>query len=646
MTAPVASLRAQPLRRLFLFAILTGLAMAGLGVWLWVIQIWRHDHYREIALENTRRFHTKVARRGDILDRQGHPLATSYPVKRVLANPAFLGAHYAQVARALAPLLSYNEAELAAKLRPWHTNARGVLATNQYVDLRRKVTHEQWTLVTQAMARVELGVNEKLLKPRARAAYRALRTKGIYALEDHQRFYPGGRLAAHVLGYAHEVERQFTNAIGRGSFHEFLGADGIERWCDDKLRGTRGWRVTEADRRARELVVYRGQDVEAHAGLNVVLTLDAFIQHAAEARLAEAVARYRPASASVIVVRPRTGEILALASAPAYDPNRYWEASDDARRNRVIADMAEPGSTFKIIVVGAALHEGTVTLRDVFYCENGMFYFKGKPLRDHGQHKELTVEGIITKSSNIGAAKIAIERLGEQRLYRYITNFGFGQRTGVPLVGEIRGRVNPPSPRDGLAISRVPMGHAVSVTPIQMVMAMSAIASEGRLMRPQLIHSLRDAAGAVYWEFKPEPVRQAIHPRAAHDLITALKTVVTKDGTAPKAALDHHTVAGKTGTAQVAGPEGYVPDKYISSFIGFLPAEDPEVCIYVALNEPDKKAGYYGGQIAAPVFRALAEQIANYLKIRPDRMSEPVPALAGGRAPGAWQVAEARPVVP
>jgi cell division protein FtsI/penicillin-binding protein 2 len=200
-----------------------------------------------------------------------------------------------------------------------------------------------------------------------------------------------------------------------------------------------------------------------------------------------------------------------------------------------------------------------------------------------------------------------------------MTRFGFGQKTGITLDGEIRGWVAPPGKWDGLAISRIPMGHGITATHLQMVMAMCAIANDGKLMRPMLIRGLRQPGGDSYQTFEPQPVRDAVTAESAGKMVLALKTVTAKDGTAPKAALDHYTVAGKTGTAQVPGPGGYLPGKYVSSFIGFLPADNPEICVSVLIEEPDKKAGYYGGHTAAPHFKAIAEQVANYLKIRPDK---------------------------
>jgi len=624
-------IRPTHLRRLFIFAILAGLVFVALGARLYVVQIVRHERYKDIVGDNTQRIFLKQPRRGDILDADGRVLATSLPVKRVLADPSLIHPYQAEVARVMAPLLSIDEAGMLHALRPLRTNEAGFVYTNKFVDLKCKVTHEQWAQVTQALARISFDVDEASLNRNQRTFLHNLRRKGIYAEDDFQRIYPSERLASHVLGYVQEVERTFTNATTRAATTETIGVYGIEHWLDSKLKGTRGWRVTETDRRQREIVVFREQDVEARPGLNASLTIDMYIQNVVETQLAEAMEKYRPKSVCGLVVRPRTGEVLAMASLPDFDPNAPGKSDDLARKNRIIADMHEPGSTFKIVVVSAALSEQLVSPDDVFFCENGRWMFKGRPLHDHDHgYGNLTVEGIITKSSNIGSAKIAVLRLGEEKLYEYMTRFGFGQPTGITLDGEIRGWVKAPAKWDGLAISRIPMGHAITTTPLQMVMAMCAIANEGRLMRPMLIDSLRGPNGEVFARFQPQIIRQSVSPRAAKQMVEALKTVTSKNGTAPKAALDHYTVAGKTGTAQVPGGKmGYLPQKYVSSFIGFFPADDPEVCISVLLEEPDIKKGYYGGQTAAPYFRAIAEQVANYLKIKPDK-SYPMDATMVG----------------
>jgi cell division protein FtsI/penicillin-binding protein 2 len=409
--------------------------------------------------------------------------------------------------------------------------------------------------------------------------------------------------------------------------NELVGKDGIEFTFNKYLAGSRGWRVTEIDRsKKRELVPMREQDVAPRNGLNVALTIDSMIQHITESALADAMEKYSPISASAIVVRPQTGEILAMATLPNYDPNRAGSASDDERRNRIISDQAEPGSTFKIVVTSAALNESIVRPTDTFDCERGQFLYAGRRLHDHGSYGQLSVEQIITKSSNIGAAKIGI-KLGQQGLYDYIRDFGFGTRTGIPLQGEIAGTLHPVSKWSKVSIAQIPMGHGVAVTRLQMVMAMAALANKGVLMRPMLVDRLEDENLRVFTKFPPVRVRQVVSEQTALKMVAALKTVVGPEGTAVKAALEHYRVAGKTGTAQKVENGMYVR-KYLSSFVGFFPADAPEVCISVVLDEPRAGgSGYYGGQSAAPIFKEIAEKTASYLNIRPeDNLQDTLPA--------------------
>src|SRR5438477_2440242 len=602
-------------RRLILLGITVCLILTGLGARLVLLQVVWHEKLKKIAEWNTQSFLLREPRRGDILDVNGNPLATSVPVKRVFANPRFIGARYPEVARALAPLLSYNEAELGLRLRPTivRTNEQGLPVTNAAVNLKRKVSLEGWQQITQVMAKLSFDLEGKAPTKTEKTSYRVLRQKAIYPIDDQQRIYPSTNLAAHVLGFVQEREQE-TNHMAA---NEIVGRDGIEAWFNSKLTGMRGWRVTEADNQRQEIVVYREQEVEPRPGLNVVLTIDMVLQHIVEAELSNAMKTNAPISASCVVVRPRTGEVLAMATLPNYDPNQPNKAEMDEMRNRIIADTMEPGSTFKIVVVSGALNENLVTLNDTFDCEHAHWQFMGRPLHDdHGGYGLLTVENIVAKSSNIGAAKIAIYKLGEQLLYDYIKAFGFGIKTGITLGGEVNGRVNK-FKEDKLMISRVPMGQAVGVTHLQMTMAMAAIANRGQLMWPMVVNRLQDQNDSVVTQYYPRMVRQVISEETARQMVSALKMVTTKEGTAPKAALDRYTVAGKTGTAQKVVDKLYALGKYTTSFIGFFPADEPELCISVVLDEP--RNGHYGGLIAAPIFKAIAEQAANYLKIRPDR---------------------------
>ncbi|MDB6018907.1 MAG: ftsI [Pedosphaera sp.] len=598
-----------------MLALLLGAAFAGLGYRLVDLQVLQHEDLSNQALKLTQHLYQLEPRRGDILDIRGNLLATSIFVKTVCADPAMIGNRQAEVAHALAPLLQVNEAALAQRLVPrTRQNEKGETLTNNYVVLKRKVSFETWQKVNFTMTNLTFNVNEKALNKKEAAFYQNLRTKAIFAdpVDDQLRSYPGQTLAAHVLGY-----------MGVRDSGESVGSDGIERTWENKLKGVRGWRWSERDRRQQEIVALRGQDVEAHDGLTVALTIDSFLQHVLETSLAEAMQKESPISISGIILRPRTGEILAMAVLPNFDPNNPG-GSEDARRNRLIADVHEPGSTFKIVVVSGALNDQLITLNDQFDCERGHFPFAGRVLHDHAPYGILSTESIITKSSNIGAAKIGI-RMGENRLYQYMQDFGFGAGTGILLPGEVSGILHPVKSWTKVSIAQIPMGQGVAATSLQMTMAMCAIANRGMLMHPMLVDHLQDEDGNVVARYAPERVRQVISEDTAREMVDALKTVVTTNGTAPKAALEHYTVAGKTGTAQ---KPPYQSNKFYASFIGFFPADNPQVCIYVSMDEP-KGDLHQGGQIAAPVFKQIAEQAANYLNIRPDKDGEQVfPQLA------------------
>ena len=613
-------------RRLVIIAALLGVAFAGLSARLVVLQVCDHNKYRAVA--ERKQVFLREPRRGEILDANGNPLAISVPVKKVFANPKFLGSHYPEIARTLAPLLGMNEGELARKLQPaiLRTNEFGMPVTNSYVNLRKKVTLEQWQQITQAMQGLTFAAEAAPLTRTQKRFYRALRQKGIYAEDDQLRTYPGGRLASHVLGFVQDDELEFNDT----HLIEMSGKYGIERWFNNQLRGVRGWRISETDHKRREIVVYRQQEVEPRPGLNVVLTLDMVVQNILEHALVDAAHKHNPRSASAMVVRPATGEILGLAVWPDFDPAHPGAATADQMRNRVVADTYEPGSVFKIVAISAALNEHLVSLTDTIDCENGLWYYAGKPLKDHGHYKVIPVETVVGKSSNIGTAKIGL-MLGEERLFKYLTAYGFGQRTGVTLDGEVVGIVRSPKQWDKLKITRVPIGQGIAVTHMQMMMSMCAVANKGRLMRPMLVSRLEDQSGQVFAQYHPQMVRQVVSERAAQLTVTALKNVVTTNGTARAARLDHYTVAGKTGTAEKPLNGAYT-DEYVASFFGFFPADNPQVCISVVLDEPEKDKGYYGGTTAAPIFKSIAEQTAKYLKIRPDRDDAPESQMSIARS--------------
>ncbi|HKS36758.1 MAG TPA: penicillin-binding protein 2 [Verrucomicrobiae bacterium] len=609
-------IRPAQYRRLAAMALLLAIAFAGLGYRLVDLHVFRHEELVGEASVRQRR-EIRAPRRGDILDTRGNQLATSIFVKTVFADPSLIGTNQAIVARALAPVLKMDPAELARKLkaRTWK-DEQSRERTVRFEILKRKVSLDEWDRICGAMTNLSFGTDEKKLTKTERAFYRNLRLSAISAVpaDDQLRVYPHGTLAAHVLGYTGTREDKVDGL----PVTELVGRDGIEAWYNSVLNGVVGWRETEMDSGRRELAMYRGEDIAPRPGLNVVLTLDVHVQNIVESELAAAMEKHAPVSITAVVVHPKTGKIVAMATLPGFNPNRIGSDIPMAHlRNRAITDIAEPGSTFKIVVVSGALTDGVVSLSDLFFCENGLFRYAGLPLRDdHHGYGDLTVEQIIAKSSNIGAAKIGI-RMGKPRLYHHMRSFGFGEKTGITLPGEVNGTVHPLNKWQKPSISRIPMGHEVATTPLQMVMAMSAIANGGKLMRPMLVERLVDGTGRDVMRYEPQVVRQVISESASRFMVQALKRAVATNGTGVKARLEHYTVAGKTGTAQKLP---YTSGKYFSSFIGFFPADDPELCISVVLDDPDRRlGGYYGGETAAPIFRKIAERVAVQLNIPPDQ---------------------------
>ncbi len=603
----------QQIQRAFVLLGFFFLAFGCLGWRLVDLQVFHHSKLLAEAERRTERKIWQPAKRGDILDANGNPLATSIPVKTVWVNPQLLAAQTNLpnapqfFARALAPLLRMDEAKLLAQMQPRLRQTTNGFSTNQYAVLKRQVAEPLWQQIQATLKTLPAYVDTRAWKKSDRQALTNLCRSVIGADTEQMRIYPNNSLAGQVIGFVASSDAT-DHAPG------LTGCDGIEKSFDAKLSGVDGWRVTEVDNAQRERASGRDQDVLARDGLNVVLTLDGAVQHIVETALADAMQKHSPKSVTGIVMRPATGEILAMVTLPTYDPGQPNTITPETR-NRAVTDVVEPGSTFKIVVVSGALDKNVVQLEDKFDCEMGHFAFAGRVLHDHEALPMETVKNIIMKSSNIGAAKIGI-KLGEQNLYNYAWNYGFGQRTGIPLPGEAGGILYPVKKWTKVSIAQIPMGHGVAVTRLQMLYAMGAIANDGWLMRPMLVSRLQTRDGAVVQRYAPERVRKVISSDADKKIIEALKGVATKEGTAELAALKNYVVAGKTGTAQKVENGAYAAGKYISSFIGFFPADKPEICIAVVMDEP--KEGYYGGKVCGPVFREIAERCASYLNIPPD----------------------------
>jgi len=330
----------------------------------------------------------------------------------------------------------------------------------------------------------------------------------------------------------------------------------------------------------------------------------------------EAVHQFSAASAMAIVMQPQTGAILALAHFPTINPNSYLTFDRPLWRNRAITDPFEPGSTMKIFSAAAALESGNIEYNDIFYCENGAYTIGKNVVHDIGKHGWLSLQQIIKFSSNIGAVKIG-EKVGAKTLYQTLQNFGFGTRSGIDCPGETTGRLSHYSSWSEIDIGAISFGHGIAVSAVQLITAVSAIANDGILMKPYIVMEITDQNGQPVKRFEPQPVRRAISARTAGIVKKILKTVTTKGGTGINAALDRYSVCGKTGTARKLDDQGgYSNSKHVASFVGFTPADKPEIAVLVIIDEP--QGNYYGGVVAAPVFKKIAQQTLNYLNIAPE----------------------------
>ncbi len=543
------------------------------------LSVARHDEFARLAAQKNSIRQTIHARRGLIVDRNGEVLAENAPIRTVVAD----GSHIEnprRLAEVAAPYLQMDVDELTEKFS----------TERKYLVIRHGVPAGQAIEMQKAL--------------------QAGRLRGLYYEHDFRRVHPNGTMLAHVLGFLDHT---------RG------GVQGVELSMQEFLRGEDGFRHIERDRTGRELVVYRGQERAPRDGMNVHLTIDMHLQAIVEEELDAAVSDLKPHTAVAILMDPKSGDILAMANRPAFHPDAIADADPGQMKNRAITDMLEPGSTFKIVPIGGALNEGIVTTETKINCEGGSFAYGGKTLRDHHGYGLMTPHEIMVKSSNIGCAKLAL-KMGDNLFYEYVKRYGFGERTGIELPGEISGMVNPPARWDKLTITRMPMGHAVAVTPLQMVMAMGAVANGGKLMAPHIVKAISDSDGNVLREFPPTVVREVINPETASLLNEALTEVVSPRGTAILAKVDGFRVAGKTGTAQKVDPNGgYTPGKYVVSFVGYMPAEDPAFVAIVMIDDASIAASVnYGGLVAAPIFSRIADRAARYLDLQPVMRAEAV----------------------
>ena len=534
---------------------------------LGVLQFVEHSFYLTRAHRQQQRTVEITPKRGAILDRNMHPLAMSTEVESAYAIPTELGDNKDQAARLLSGIVEIPRDVLVSKFN----------SGNTFVWVSRK------------------------LPPEKSDAVKALNLKGIYTMKENERFYPNRDLAAHVLGFVNLDEK---------------GISGLEYQFDKDVRGKGDKILVMADARQRW---FDAEQAKRDEGANVVLTLDTKIQYIAERELQVAIALTHASAGTVIVQNPSTGEILALANWPKFNPNSPGDVKPETRMNPAVSGIYEPGSTFKLITLAAALDQNITRPDEVWDCESGRVIISGHTIHDHKKFDMLTVSDILAQSSDVGSIKIAL-RMGAPKFYDYIRAFGFGQKTGIELPWESRGMLGPLDTWSGISIGAISMGQEIGVTPIQLVTAVSAIANGGNLHKPYLISEIRKGEHLLYsGDVAQLEARQVLRPETAATVRKLMEGVIlSPHGTGKSARLDGWTAAGKTGTAQKIDPntKRYSPSQYIASFTGFAPINNPAVTILVSLDSP---VGLHeGGQVAAPVFKRIAEQVLPYLDVPRD----------------------------
>jgi cell division protein FtsI (penicillin-binding protein 3) len=573
----------------FRMGLLCGTMALGLGGFVtsaFRVQVEDGPTWKETAEnQRQRRLHVEP-KRGAIYDRNGAALAASVEVPSVSGDVVEMlrgveGAPAQEVVLQdlsvrLAAALGLDPKDVAAKLA----------SKRRFVWLKRRVTAEE------AQAVRDLGDTKKTMKP----------VKGLAVEGEGRRYYPGRELAGPILGF-----------VAPDGF----GKDGLELSLDEELRGraeeVRGLR----DRSGRLIFSEGATDENAFAGHDVQLAIDEGIQHVAERELNVAQGTYETKGASIVVLEPSTGEILAVASVPGYNPNDYGESEVEARRDRAVTDRFEPGSVMKVFTVAAALAGGSLKPTETIFCEHGNFQVANVTIHDTHENDWLTPTQVLAKSSNIGALKIGLG-LGEPAMYAAFRRFGFGEPTGLPLPGEAAGVLRPKGrPWFEVETANASFGQGISVTTVQLAVAMGAIANGGKLMEPILVKKISDARGVALKEWTPHVRREAVPAGVAKTVAEMLTAVVEEGGTGVEAAMTGFRVAGKTATAQKVDPATgkYSEDKYTASFVGFVPADKPRLVIAVVLDEP--MIGRYGGDLAGPVFRRVAEASLRYLGVPP-----------------------------
>ena len=552
----------RTLKRLKIAAFVLLISGAVVGLRLFQFQIIQHDQLSAKSEQQYLRTLKLEPKRGTIYDRNGKELAVSVSVNSLYANPRETTITKTSTNR-LAFILGISPEELAAKLR----------SPKHFIWLWRKIP------------------------PRKAESIAALNIKGLGVVKENKRYYPKRTLAAQILGFV-------------GTDNE--GLEGLEYMYDAYVGGEPSLVLVKKDAKGRNIYASRRILKEGSKGLDILLNIDETVQYIAEKELARQVVESRARGGVAIVMDPHSGEVLALAHQPSFNPNSFLDYRPARWKRSAISDAYEPGSTFKIVTLAAVLEEGLAQPDEILYAENGTLVVAGKSYHDVHNYHWLTTREVISKSSNIGTIKLG-QRVEPDLMYRYIRNFGFGSKTDIGLPGEAAGLVRETEEWSGVSLSSISIGYEISVTPIQLITAYAAVANGGHLVNPRVVRGVMKE-GRLIKEFPGLPARRVISDKTAEIITSILMEVVTV-GTGQTAAVPGYDVAGKTGTALKFDIElgAYSSSKYVASFVGYLPADDPRVVILVLIDEP--KGSFYGSEVAAPTFSRIASQVARYMKI-------------------------------
>ncbi|MBI5026922.1 MAG: penicillin-binding protein 2 [Nitrospirae bacterium] len=528
---------------------------------LMALMIFEHKTLAQKARMQYLRVEALKPKRGAIYDRKMREMAVNIDTNSLYGVPSQV-VNTKNLSKSLSPIINVGSRQIETKLS----------SDKNFVWLARK------------------------LDDKTAARIRVLKLEGVGFLTEAKRYYPKAILASHVIGFA-DIDNQ--------------GLEGVELKYDSYIKGIGGKAFHGRDARGNSLSDGITNDIP---GASIVLTIDEGLQYITERELEKAMAKWQAKAATAIMMDPMTGEMLAMANRPAYDPNFSSRASPPARRNRAITDIYEPGSTFKAVLAAGALEEAVVSMGDKFDCSKGFIEINRRIIRDVHKHEVLTFSEVIQKSSNVGTIQLSL-RMGKDKFYKYIKAFGFGEKTDIDLIGEVSGILRKPENWSGTSIASIAIGQEIGVTPLQILGAYAAIANGGNLMKPYIVSEIIDSSGDTLKTFSPKIERRVISEATARKMVNVLKTVVEEGGTAGQAAIKGNFVAGKTGTAQIVEPETgkYSKTKYISSFVGFVPADNPKIALIVVIHEP--KGAIYGGTVAAPVFKNIVDQALAYLNV-------------------------------